>query len=326
MGSSTSLAALAGTGAQMLEQGKRRVPVNGVELSIEVAGAGAGPPLLFVTPGWGVNIAAYRGLRPLEQRFTVIWCETRGTGESTAPEDHDYRLSTFTSDAEALRDALGIEGWWLAGHSFGGALVQDYIAHHPDRSLGSILLCTLPAGDPANFEEIIARGTARAGEPGCDDALAAMSTVPTTDDEALQLLADIMPLYFRDLDACHRFLAETDGVSCRVDAMVAESPQCIDRRVADGLLSTIDVPSVVLAASDDFVCSPPRGQIVHHTLRGSKFVLVEEAGHFPWFEQPERFWSGLHRAIDSLAVWNLDDPSSPTSSRPRSGSSGRDAV
>ena len=282
----------------MLSTGTHRVDVNGVSLAIEIAGHG--PPLLFTTPGWGVNLAGYRGLRPLEDRFTVIWCETRGTGESSAPTDGDYRLSTFTADFEALRVALGVEVWWMAGHSWGGALVQDYIAHHSDRALGAILLCTLPAGDPANFDEIVTRGMARAGEPGCDDALAAFPHVPTTDDEAVDWLAAIMPLYFRDLEACNRFLAETDGMSCRVAAMVAEGPDGVDRTVVDGLLQAADVPCVVLSATDDFVCSPPRGLLVHHAIAGSKFVLIEEAGHFPWFEQPESFWSSLDHAIGAL--------------------------
>lgn len=282
----------------MLSPGSHRVRLDGVELAIEVAGHG--PPLLFTTPGWGVNVAGYRGLRPLEERFTVIWCETRGTGESSAPTDGDYRLSTFTADFEALREALGLEAWWMAGHSWGGVLVQDYIAYHPERALGSILLCTLPAGDPSNFDEMVARGMARAGEPGCDDALATVPRTPTTDDEAVRWLAAIMPLYFRELEACHRFLAEVDGMSCHVAAMVAEGPQGIDRTVIDGPLQAVDVPSVVLAASHDFVCSPPRGLIVHHALAGSKFVLVEQAGHFPWFEQPERFWTGLDSAIAAL--------------------------
>jgi pimeloyl-ACP methyl ester carboxylesterase len=29
-------------------------------------------------------------------------------------------------------------------------------------------------------------------------------------------------------------------------------------------------------------------------------VLVENAGHFPWFENPDQFWSGLNSALESL--------------------------
>ena len=282
----------------MLKQGRDRVPVNGVELSIEVLGDG--PPLLFTTPGWGASIHGYRHLQPLEDQFTVIWTETRGSGQSSAPPDGDYRLSSFTADSEALREALGIERWWIAGHSYGGALAQDYMAHHPERCLGAILLCTRPVpADPWNFEDIINRGTARAGDPGCDAALEAFARQPASDAEATQQIGDILPLYFRTLDAAQRFAVDCEGMTCRVDAMVAEYPQNADRGSID-ILPTVDVPTVIIAASDDFVCSPPKNQRVHLAIPGSKFVLVENAGHFPWFEEPAQFWAGLNSALTSI--------------------------
>ncbi len=281
----------------MLERGRRRIAVNDVELSLEVRGEG--PPLLFTTPGWGASIHGYRHLQPLEERFTVIWLETRGTGESSAPSDGDYRLSRFAADAEGIRQALGIERWWVAGHSFGGVLAQDYMAHHPDRCLGAILLCTMVPLDPTNFDDILERGLARAGDPGCDDALAAFPRPVSTDADATAMLADIMPLYFRELETADRFLEECEGMSCRVNAMVAEEHQNIDR-VSTEILPTIEIPTVVIAGSDDFVCSPPKNQQVHNLIPGSKFVLVEEAGHFPWFENPGQFWNGLDSAIASL--------------------------
>lgn len=280
----------------MLEHGRQRVAVNGVELSIEIRGSG--PPLLFTTPGWGVSIQGYRHLQPLEDRFTVIWTETRGTGESTAPADGDYRLSSFTADAEALRETLGLDRWWVAGHSWGGALAQDYMAHHADRCLGAILLCTLDPADPTNFEDFLARGMARAGDPGCDEALDAFQRQVETDDDATRLIGDILPLYFCTLDMAERFMAECEDMTCRVEAMVAEEAQSVDRAAID-VLPTIDVPTVIVAATDDFVCSPPKNQRVHHAIRGSKFVLVEKAGHFPWFERPDQFWAGLNSALDA---------------------------
>lgn len=113
------------------------------------------------------------------------------------------------------------------------------------------------------------------------------------------MLADIMPLYFRTLETAQRFGIECEGMTCRVDAMVAEYPQNADRGCID-ILPTIDVPTVVVAASDDFVCSPPKNLRVHLAIPGSKFVLVENAGHFPWFEEPDQFWTGLDSALASI--------------------------
>lgn len=269
-----------------------------MELSIEIGGDG--PPLLFTTPGWGASIHGYRHLQPLEDRFTVIWTETRGTGESSAPDDNNYLLSSFTADTEALREALGIERWWVAGHSYGGALAQDYMAQHPDRCIGAILLCTrpVPAG-PDSFQDILDRGMSRAGDPGCDAALEAFAAQPATDAEATAMIRDILPLYFRTLESAQRFGEECEGMTCRIAPMVAEYPQSADRTSID-LLPSVDIPTVIIAASDDFVCSPPKNQQVHLAIPGSKFMIIEKAGHFPWFEKPEEFWSSLDSGLAAI--------------------------
>lgn len=123
---------------------------------------------------------------------------------------------------------------WTAGHSWGGDLGQDYMAHHPDRCLGAFPLCTLDPANPSDFEGYLTRVMARAGDPGCDAAL----------------------------EAAQRFMAESEGMTCRVEAMVAEKPQGVDR-VSIDVLPTVDVPTVIVAATDDFVCSPPKNQRVH---------------------------------------------------------------
>ena len=84
-------------------------------------------------------------------------------------------------------------------------------------------------------------------------------------------------------------------------AAVAESPDRADRHSID-LLRSVDVPTVVIAGSEDVVCSPPKNQRIHLAIPGSKFVIVENAGHFPWFEEPDQFWSGLHAALDALDI------------------------
>lgn len=281
----------------MLAHGKHMVDVGDVALSVEISGAG--PPMLFTTPGWGVSIHAYRHLRRLEERFTVIWTETRGTGESVAPADDDYRLASFTADAEALRIALGLDRWWVAGHSTGGVLAQHYIAHHADRCLGAIVMCSYLPLEPGRFDDIVERATARAGDPGCDGAIEAFPRPVATDDEATKKLGALLPLYFRDLQTAERFMSECSGLSCRVAAMVAEDDANLDRTAIE-LLPMTEFPVVVVAASNDFVCAPRWNQQIHHLIPGSKFVLIEDAGHFPWFEQPDQFWSGLDDALSAL--------------------------
>jgi pimeloyl-ACP methyl ester carboxylesterase len=71
--------------------------------------------------------------------------DQRGTGRSTpvgslpgmSPEEQaeyltHFRADAIVRDAEALRDALGIDRWSVLGQSFGGFCVLRYLSAAPD--------------------------------------------------------------------------------------------------------------------------------------------------------------------------------------------------
>jgi proline iminopeptidase len=56
----------------------------------------------------------------------------------------------------------------------------------------------------------------------------------------------------------------------------------------------------VVVGSHDFICSPLHAHRLHLGIAGSKFVLIEKAGHFPWFEQPNQFFSKVKEGLAAL--------------------------
>jgi pimeloyl-ACP methyl ester carboxylesterase len=80
-------------------------------------------------PGW-----LDRALRD----FRVLMLDQRGTGRSTpvhGTESAEYlthfRADSIVRDAEALRQALGVERWSVLGQSFGGLCVFSYLSLAP---------------------------------------------------------------------------------------------------------------------------------------------------------------------------------------------------
>jgi proline iminopeptidase len=87
----------------MLSNGDHAATINGVELAYTVAGTG---PLLVVTsPGWGIGSTYLKqGLKPLLERFRIIFVTTRGSGRSTRPADISQMGSAdMADDIEKLR-------------------------------------------------------------------------------------------------------------------------------------------------------------------------------------------------------------------------------
>ena len=81
-------------------------------------------------------------LHALADDNRVIALDLRGHGHSSKPHT-DYRMEEFLSDLDSVLDQLDVqEPFFLAGHSFGGAIAAEYAAAHADKLRGLILVST----------------------------------------------------------------------------------------------------------------------------------------------------------------------------------------
>src|SRR5258706_7793706 len=107
------------SGQSALDTGTHYVRINGFRANYYVRGAG--PVCICPTPGWGPDYWLYTAaFKPLEEYFTMVYFDTRGTGLSEAPEDSNYYRYYFMRDLDALRRRLDQEKIWLVGHSAAG--------------------------------------------------------------------------------------------------------------------------------------------------------------------------------------------------------------
>jgi pimeloyl-ACP methyl ester carboxylesterase len=69
----------------------------------------------------------------------VYAVDQRGHGHSDKPDD-GYDFATVTDDLTLLCDRLGLESPIVAGQSWGGNVVLEFGARHPDRAAGLVLV------------------------------------------------------------------------------------------------------------------------------------------------------------------------------------------
>lgn len=102
----------------------RRVPLStGVTLNVALAGDPASPAVILVH-GFPESHRTWREIAPrLEGRFHLVMPDLRGFAGSDLPQDVDaYKTDLLVDDIFALADALGVEGFALVGHDWGGAI------------------------------------------------------------------------------------------------------------------------------------------------------------------------------------------------------------
>ncbi len=106
---------------------------------VEEAGNPAGPAILLVhgflssAAQWDLNVER------LGQAHRLLLMELPGHGRSPAPDERDaYAPDRIVEAIESVREAHGVDRWWVVGQSLGGAVSIRYGLTHPERVLGLI--------------------------------------------------------------------------------------------------------------------------------------------------------------------------------------------
>ena len=116
----------------------RRVRIaSGPEL--RVIERGAGEPRWLLVHGLASNARLWDGVahRLAESDASTVAVDQRGHGQSDRPDD-GYDMATVADDLAHLADALGWETALLTGQSWGGNVVLEALARHPERFLGAV--------------------------------------------------------------------------------------------------------------------------------------------------------------------------------------------
>lgn len=93
--------------------------------------------------GFGGNATQWKNqLKQFSDDSRVIALDLRGHGLSDKPHSQ-YTMAEHLADLDAALRVLGVtDKFVLLGHSFGGAIVTEYAAAHPERVEKLVLIAT----------------------------------------------------------------------------------------------------------------------------------------------------------------------------------------
>ncbi len=118
------------------------VQVPGGPVWYRVFGSGTATPLLIVHGGPGASSCIYDPLATLVSRYRpVVVYDQLGTGRSGRPMDSSlWNAERSIRELAAIRKALGLRKVHLMGHSWGGAVVADYVISTKPAGVESVVL------------------------------------------------------------------------------------------------------------------------------------------------------------------------------------------
>jgi proline iminopeptidase len=271
------------------------VEIDGVPIRYVVDGGGDAPSLVVLHGGLGLDHTLYRRtLRPLADDRAVVYFDQRGNGRSVPADVSSITMERLADDVVALADHLGLGRHLVLGHSYGAFVAQELALRHPDRLSGMVLVSATP-GQLGTGEVEDEHGV---GPPFPPEVVALISGPPPSDDAEMAAgMQDLMPAYFHRPEALDLAAVE-EGTVFRAAAMargfeVLASWSAVDR------LSSITVPTLVLAGRHDVFTAWPQAHRIASRVPGAEVVVFEDSGHFPWLEEPEAFFERVRAWLDA---------------------------
>lgn len=265
--------------------------INGIKIHYYVGGKG--PVCLMPAPGWGPSISYLKNsLTPLEKYFTIVYYDTRISGQSTGPDDPTkYTSQDFMNDMDSLRVYLKQQKVWIMGHSMGGFQVLNYGINHSENLNGIIALSAMAGRDSLYEAELTKVVMKRKGQTYFEKGYNILFGIDTTKYQMADAMQFIFPFYFHDTNRMADFIKLGDAQFSQKAGEYSSSSKFGTENLFPELYK-IKVPTLIVVGDDDFICDKiSQADRIHSNINKSEEIVIKDAGHFSWVEQPTQFFS-----------------------------------
>lgn len=238
-------------------------------------------PALFLLHGTGGHAEAYvRNLRSHSQHFSTWIPDMIGCGLSDKPPV-DLEIKVYVRHLIDMMDTLRIEKASISGESLGGWVAAQFALDHPDR-IDRLVLNT--AGGSWSNPEVMNR-------------VKTLSMAAVEDPDWDRIRTRLEFLVHDKSDICDDMVATRRAIYAQpgmVDAMrralVLQEMKIRQRNLlSEEDWGRIAAPTLVLWTSHDPTAPVAQGRRVSELIRGARFVVMDDCGHWPQYEDSEQF-------------------------------------
>lgn len=276
-----------------------------------------GVPVLFLHGGPGSGCSpAVQGLFDAS-RHRVIFVDQRGAGRSLPARSQEANTTAhLLADLELIRQAQGIDSWFLVGGSWGATLALAYAEAHPERVRG-LALRSVFLGSRAELDWAFDTGLAAFFPAlhdalhrliaGADDPLAALWQAILHPDPAVHRPAALA--MYRAERAMSELRPAAEAPDPAPDAPLPATPFMEAHYFANACFLGPDqlirnasrlaaIPGEIIQPLQDLLCPPATSARLAGSWPAARLTTVPGAGH--GVHHPEVF-AALRAAIDRLA-------------------------
>lgn len=284
------------------------IPTEDKNANLYITEFGKGDPVVLLHGGWGAEhsylLDACQGL---EDHYRFVLYDQRGSLRSPCPEDQ-ISVEKHIEDLDKVRKELGLERMTLIGHSMGTFLAMSYLEKYPQRVKDLILLGALPARTPVNdSDKALAAEQKKATKeffdrPEIEVELKKQGLDKNDEDKTAKEITHSWRIRFAGVNLYHveRWPMMKGGRvfynSKAGQAAGKTTPESWDFTKPFG-----DHPypiSIILGDHDYVDMGGRKHKSVIGDIPNVELVLIENAGHAAWIDQPEKFRKILRAALE----------------------------
>jgi pimeloyl-ACP methyl ester carboxylesterase len=282
----------------------RSVQLHGHPVTYRLAGEG---PALLLLHGITSSSQTWESVLPaLARHHTVIAPDLLGHGSSAKPRG-DYSLGAYASGVRDLMAALGHDRATVVGHSLGGGIAMQMAYQYPQRVERLVLVNSGGLGEEVNL--ILRAATL----PGAELVLPVMvhRHVRSVVGALGRAFGAVGLRPGPDLQGIMAgFGSLTTGEAQRAFLHTARSIIDISgQRVSarDRLYLAADMPTLIVWGRRDPMIPVAHAYDAHATMPGSRLEVFDDAGHFPFNDDPVRFSQLLCDFVRDTEPADLDE-------------------
>ena len=255
--------------------------LDGMEVHVRDEGNAQDSVPIVLIHGTGASLHTFEAwTSELKREHRVLSMDLPGYG-LTGPFPHrDYSMDRYVEFMLHFLQSLNIEQCVLGGNSLGGAIAWRFALEHPDMVDKLVLIDA--AGYPSESESVpiafrIAkmRGINRIFTFITPRSLAKASLENVYADES-KVSKELIDRYFE-------LTLRKGNRQAYLDRMgVKRYPQAFEK------IKTIEQPTLILWGDRDELIPVTNAYRFHHDLPNDTLVILQDAGHVPMEEDPER--------------------------------------
>ena len=252
---------------------------GGIKTRFLRAGNTDQPALVFLH-GFGGHAEAYiRNLAAHARHFNTVAIDMVGHGYSGKP-DKTYDIPAYTEHLDDVLSALNIASVNLSGESLGGWVAASFAIAQPAK-VNRLVLNTM--GGATMDLDVLA--TVR------EKTIAAVRNPRNLTKPRLEWLMADPHAVTEELVECRTRIYEQPGMIDAVTRGLALYTEETRRRylMTEERLANIQAETLVLWTTKDPTASPAIGERIANAIPNSKYVLMQECGHWPQWEDASTF-------------------------------------